>query len=318
LLKYPRNKRYSRNNTARSRSSANALEGKTVGIVTLGMHRSLLSLPAVATAINGAEAELAGSGARVMLAHVPDLQEEPRGLLGSDLAGVVLAGSSQGDRIGSCESRWLAGLRRLPSVWLLARPAGCWGMAVGSNDYLTGQRAAEHLVARGHRRPAFLNPKPEHVVFQRREDGFVARAKRLGVEVQSFAEAPPGGWPLPDCPALGTDAVDALVQRMLSESPRPTAVFPAADSVAVAVYRALASRGLTVGKDVSVISANHDQSLTAGLYPHLTTFDIHAEQIGRMAVMQLSRRLSLGEELFETELLLEPTLIERESVLQRT
>lgn len=297
-----------------SLGSDRILESKTIALVSLGMDRSLLSLPAVSLAINGAEAELSRCGARVMLSHVPDLTNCPQLLREKGLAGIVVAGSSQGTVVGSHRSELLQRLRQLPTVWILGRPEGCWGDAVGSNDFLAGQMAADYLFARGHRRLAYLNPKPDHLVFIRRGAGFVSRAGSLGAEVVMIAKAPAGGWTLPDRPALTTDAVVPLVHDLLAMSPRPTAVFAAADSVAAAAYRALAMLGLQVGTDLSLLSANNDESLTAGLYPHLTTIDIHAEQIGRMAVAQLARRVADPDFPVASELLLQPTFVERDSV----
>lgn len=295
-------------------ASERALENQTIAIVSLGMDRSLLSLPAVSLAINGAEAELSQRGARVMLSHFPDLTTKKHLLKTEDLAGIIVAGSSQGTVIGSSQSELLTRLRQLPTVWLLARPEGCWGDAVGSNDFLAGQMAADYLIERGHRRLAYINPKPDHAVFIRRGAGFVSRANSLGVEVAMLARAPAGGWSLPDRPALTTDAVEQLVHDLLESSPRPTAVFAAADSVGAAVYRSFSAKGIRVGTEFSLLSANNDETLTAGLYPRLTTFDIHAEQIGRMAVAQLARRLADPDFPVPSELLLEPTLIERNSV----
>lgn len=292
------------------------LADKTIAIVSLGMDRSLLSLPAVSLSINGAEAALSQCGARVLLSHVPDLTNSHQLMRTDNLAGIIVAGSSQGTLISNCQSELLTRLRTLPTVWLLGCPEGCWGDAVGSNDFATGQRAADYLIDRGHRRLAYLNPKPDHFVFIRRGAGFFSRAHARGAEVHLVSRAPACGWSLPDRPALTTDAVELLVHDFLAMSPRPTAVFAAADSVAAAVYRSLAAQGVRVGAEVSVISANNDESLTAGLYPRLTTFDIHAEQIGRMAVAQLAQRLAAPESSISSELLLAPTLIERDSVTQ--
>ena len=297
-----------------SRDSDRVLENRTIAIVSLGMERSLLSLPAVSLAINGAEAELSQRGARVLLSHVPDLATSPQLLRTKDLAGIIVAGSSQGTVISAAKSELLNRLRQVPTVWLLGRPEGCWGDAVGSNDFLSGQMAADYLVAHGHRHLAFLNPKPDHLVFIRRGAGFRARAEALGAEVIMISQAPAGGWGLPDRAALTTDAVEPLVHKLLEMSPRPTAALAAADSVAAAVYRAFAENGIRVGADISLVSANNDEPLSAGLYPRLTTFDIHAEQIGRMAVMQLARRLVDPNFPVSSELLLVPTLVERDSV----
>lgn len=290
------------------------LEGRSIAIVSLGLDRSLLSLPAVSSAINGAEGELSRQGARVLLSHVPDLTTSPQLLKDKNLEGIVVAGCSQGRLIGGHESPLLSRLRQLPTVWLLARPEGCWGDAVGSNDFQTGQMAADYLIERGHRRLAFLNPKPEHAVFLRREAGFLSRGRALGADVALLSQSPSVGWSLPDRPALTTDAIDYLVKQLLELSPRPTAVFAAADSIACGLYRALASRGLRVGEDLSVLAANNDQSLTASLHPTLTTFEIHADEIGRLAVQRLADSLEKPSHAHASELLISSTLVEGCSV----
>lgn len=311
-LKYPG--RHPLVNGKRSLKPNGVLAGKSIALVSLGMHHSLLSLPAVAVTVNSAVAELSAQGANVTLAHIPDLEHAPYSFAANKLDGIIVSGSSQGDVIGTSQSKVVQQLRKLPSVWLLVRPMACWGDSVGSNDYLTGQLAAQHLIERGHRQLAFVNPKPDHIGFMRRHDGFLNDARRQGVHVHSFCDAPESGWPMPVQPALTTDAVEFLVDRLLAHTPRPTAIFAAADSIAAALYRAFTQRGIVVGEDFSVISANDDRALTAGLYPRLTTFDIHAEQIGRVAVSQLAQRLSYIEPIVESEILLEPTLVERDSV----
>jgi DNA-binding LacI/PurR family transcriptional regulator len=278
------------------------------------MDRTLVGLPVIAAALNGAEAELAKAGAHVQLAHVPDLDFPPQALFAERLDGVILTGAMQGDTIHARESRLLDKLRACPTVWVVGKPKGCWGDAVIANDYQVGEFAAEYLADRGHRRAAFVNPKPDHLLFMRREDGFYAGARRRGLDAASFCEAPPGGWTLPLRPPLEVETVQTLVDRVLDSDPRPTAIFAAADSVATLVYRALAVRELRVGRDMSVISGNNDHALIAGLHPHLTTFDIHAEEIGRLAVRHLAARMSDATIRPDCELMLDAALVPGESV----
>jgi LacI family transcriptional regulator len=221
----------------------------------------------------------------------------------------------QGRHVAVTDSPLVHQLRKLPTVWCLGRPAGCWGDVVLSNDHQTGALAAEYLVARGHGQLAFINPKPDHLLFMRREDGFIGAARRMGATVQSFCESPPQGWQLPIKPPLEVEMVQSLVDRALDARPRPTALFAAADSVAALVYRALAVRGLSPGRDIGVLSANNDRSLIAGLHPALTTFDIHASKIGRFAVRQLAARLADPEAEPCIEMMIEPTLVEGNSVV---
>ncbi len=295
--------------------SGSTLRDADIAIFCLGMGNSLTALPAVSSAIGGAETALSQEGARTIYASVPELSDPPPGLLSRMPDGVILAGAMQGNAIGTIQSRFLEQLRSLPTVWLLGRPAQGWGDVVGSNDYELGARAAETLLAQGHRRLAFINPKPDHLLFQRREDGFRAAARRGRAEsVLSVSESPKEGWQLPLEAPGGVDAVQFLVDQVIAADPRPTGLFAAADSVATLVYRALAMRGLSVGKDFSLVSGNNDTSLIAGLHPSLTTCDIDAFAIGQHAVRQLAMRLRHGPDLPETEILLHPQMVEGESV----
>jgi LacI family transcriptional regulator len=278
------------------------------------MDRSLVALPIIAAAIGGAEEALSEAGASVRLAHVPDPEDPPAGLLRQGLDGVILTGAMQGGLIGKARGSLIERLRGLPTVWLLGRPEGCWGDAVASNDYQTGTLAAEYLVGHGHRLLSFINPKPDHLLFRRREDGFVAAARRLGAEVRSFCESPASGWAVPLSAPRGVEMVQDLVDRLIATRPRPTAIFAAADSVAALVYRALAVRDIDVGGGISVISGNNDAPLIAGLHPRLTTFDVHAHDLGRLAIRQLAARMRGPGDLPDGELMVAPTLVEAESV----
>jgi LacI family transcriptional regulator len=306
--------------TAIYESSIHGLAGKRLAVVSLGMDRSLLSLPAVADAISGTEEAVSSCGAHLQLLNVPDLNQTLNPHVNLELDGVFLVGAMQGRHVADSSSAFIRKLINLPRVWLLGRPEGCSGDSVGANDVLLGSMAANFLADHGHRQVAFVGPKPDHVLMMRREDGFCTQGFRRGLTIQRFVEAPADGWSLPLKPPLTTESVQTLIDRLLSTKPRPTALFAATDSVAAMCYRALAVRGMRAGDDISVISGNNDQSLIQCLYPHLTTFDIHARQLGRLAVEQLRRRICLSNQLPETELTIAPTLVAGESVacLERT
>jgi DNA-binding LacI/PurR family transcriptional regulator len=91
-------------------------------------------------------------------------------------------------------------------------------------------------------------------------------------------------------------------------------VIVSADSIAVQLYGALRQLGLRAGRDLSVLSFNHEKPLVMGLNPPLTTIDIRAEAIGRRAVEQLSWRIRHKAESIPTKILVEPCLIEAASV----
>jgi DNA-binding LacI/PurR family transcriptional regulator len=73
-------------------------------------------------------------------------------------------------------------------------------------------------------------------------------------------------------------------------------------------------RGLVVGRDLSVISCNNETPLLAGLYPQLTTIDIHANAIGRRTVDQLAWRIAHRDQP-AMDVSLEPSVVAGESVI---
>jgi LacI family transcriptional regulator len=306
---------YQARSIRRRYDGAHGLTRKCIALLALGIDRSLVSVPAVASILHGAETALAEAGAKVLMAHVPDMTVVPAALDLDSIDGAVLHGAFQGNQLDAVSSRLLKRLRQVPSVWLLGRPRGGWGDAVAADDYQVGALAAQHLALHGHRHVAFVNPKPDHLLFMRREDGLLGAARRLGLSVQCFCEAPPNGWKFPLKAPTRVETVQHLVDQLLAAKPRPTAIVAAADSVAALIYRALAVRELRVGRDMSVISGNADHRLIAPLHPQLTTIDIHPFEIGRRAVEQLALRLADPNPWPDGEWMVRPALLEGESVV---
>jgi DNA-binding LacI/PurR family transcriptional regulator len=278
------------------------------------MNRSLAALPCVADAIHGVEAAVNEAGADLLLADLPLADRVPAVLERNRVDGVLVKGALLGDLFGRGNPALFERLRRLPTVWFLGRPdGGDWGDVVQSNDRLVGKLAADHLIARGHRRLAVLNPKPDHVTFRQREASFTWHARRAGASVTALLGRPTDEWELPLRPVDQVELVGGLLDELLRADPRPTAVFVPGDSVTAMVYRALAERGLRAGTDVSVVSCNNEQPLLAGLFPTPTTIDIHSDRVGRRAVDQLAWRLTHAQEV-GTDLGVEPSLVEGQSV----
>ena len=293
-------------------SNGNGLKGATIALLLLGLDRSLAGLPSVAEAIHGIEAGVSEAGANLLLADLPLVDRMPAVLERQRVDGVILKGALQGRWVDEIAPELSSHLRDVPSVWFLGRPDGGWGDVVQSNDLHVGRLAAEHLIAAGHRTLAFLNPKPDQVTFLHRQAGFAIYAESAGATVQKFL-GQAEGWQLPLRSVKEVDAVQGLVDALIASTPRPTAVFVPGDSVAVMVYRALYVRGLTVGRDLSVISCNNETPLLAGLYPQLTTIDIHAQAIGRRTVDQLAWRMAHRNQP-AMDLALDPVVVPGESV----
>lgn len=289
------------------------MDGKRIAIVLLGMDRSLSSLPVVAAALHGVEAALAEGGATVSLIDLPRLDHMPTVLKQDMLDGLILKGPLQGNLIEAADPMLVKRLSALPSVWCLRRPDGCWGDSVAPNDMVAGKLAAEHLVARGHKRLAFLNPRSDHATFRLRGMSFAWHAEASGAKVKQFL-AKDEDRSFPRQSLHSVESVQSLLDAVLAESPRPTAIFAPCDSVALLIYRALMMRNVRVGEEISLISCNCEPALTAGLYPTLTTMDVHADVIGRTAVEQLALAFSRPKPRSPVEITIEPTLVAGGSV----
>ena len=152
----------------------------------------------------------------------------------------------------------------------------------------------------GHRRVVVVNPKADHAAFAARTGAFRrAMEEHAGTVVDDLS--PPGrrvSFPLQ--PVIDVTHVQPLVARIAAglrgrhalAHERPTAIFCPADSIAAMVYRALATVGLVPGRDISLVSCNHERALVAGLWPALATVEVHPQRVGRLAVEQLSRRIT--------------------------
>jgi LacI family transcriptional regulator len=143
-----------------------------------------------------------------------------------------------------------------------------------------GRLAARVLAEAGHRRDIVLLGEPAPHVFAGRERvaGIIAelRTRRLGLTAQVW------------CRWQSVDAYEALLVHLDEASP-PRALICMNDRVALGAYQALASRGLRIPDDVSVISFD-DSELASWLVPSLTTLALPHYAMGARAVELLAEQ----------------------------
>lgn len=296
------------------------LSGRTIGLLTLGMDRSLSKLPVVTAAIDGIREALGEGGATLQWFDAPDPSAEPAWSRRVKCDGWLIKGAMQGNAWKSAHPALRERIEGRPCVWFHGRPPGAPGWSAGVDDWEVGAVAAAHLHERGHRTVGFLSPKSNHLLLKRRQQGFVATCEELGLTCRVVARNRQA-WSFPLERPKSLAAVDSLFGEFFDgrNNDRPTAIFVPADSIAVLLYRALAERGLRVPEDIGVISANREEALIAGLFPSLTTIDIHAEQVGREAVAALARLFEDERDDRQSttrEIRLAPTLFPGESVRQ--
>ncbi len=111
-----------------------------------------------------------------------------------------------------------------------------------------GELAAEHLLARGHRRIGFVGDHPTNpygfTSSEDRRDGYRGALARAGVAVAGELER---------FGAHGRDEAEALAVELLGLPDPPSAIFAASDLQAIGVLKAAERLGLRVPQDLAVV-----------------------------------------------------------------
>jgi LacI family transcriptional regulator len=160
----------------------------------------------------------------------------------------------------------------------------------------------QHLIDLGHRRLACIAPPRDLMFSVYRCAGLKATLERNGLSIE------PSLCAYSDLTQRGGFAV---MNELLDQSPRPTAVIACNDLMALGAISAAQKRGLVVGRDIAITGFD-DIPLAEHSHPPLTTVRQPIYDIGRQ-ICDMLIRLVRGEELTERHVLLEPELIIRES-----
>lgn len=158
-------------------------------------------------------------------------------------------------------------------------PTGCAWYDVRGEDAM--RDAVRHLADLGHRRIGFINGKTIYTYATLRLQGFLAGMDDSGLIVD------------PDLMrdnAVTRSEGQVAAGSFLDHAEPPTAIVCAVDNAALGAYGALAERGLTVAKDVSIIAydGTHD---AANAQPPLTTFAVDSRLAGERLSSLLIRRV---------------------------
>ncbi|WP_277790884.1 LacI family DNA-binding transcriptional regulator [Dyella jiangningensis] len=153
-------------------------------------------------------------------------------------------------------------------------------------DNVAGARAAvDYLVTLGHRDIAFIAGPPTSPICIDREQGY-----RLALET---ARLPCN----PALTALGDFSIEAgerAIELLLAQGQSFSAVFCSNDEMAIGAMRALASHGLRVPHDVSVVGFD-DIRFSRYMTPSLTTVAQPKNALGREAMSMLIELLNDAE-----------------------
>jgi LacI family transcriptional regulator len=167
------------------------------------------------------------------------------------------------------------------NVVLVDEPSERWP-GVASDALDAGRQAAEHLLALGHRRLAFIGPAVDVHAYRMRERGFVQRLREAGLRLPSaMLRRAPGT----------VRGGDEAMRALLAERSRPTAVFCANDLIALGALKRCAAARARVPEDISLVGCD-DIEMARLVTPELTTVSIPARELGARAARLLVRQLA--------------------------
>lgn len=278
---------------------ARSLKGKETKLI--GVTVTEITNPFYPLMLKGVEDVALSFGYNVILSTTADDQEQEYTLLESMLDqgvdGVILA------TIDTVHSKALQLLLKenVPTVLINRSPKDFNGMKVCIDSYKVGELATEHLIELGHEKIAFFGGQRQNSI--ERERAFLDRMKLNHLSV-------PQDW-LIDC-GYEPEKTYQLTMELLNQEEIPTAIFAASDLIAFSVARAVMDKGYEIPRDISVIGADNIP-FTADFRVPLTTIDVQTYEIGKIGCELLLKTLT-GKDLNETDrVVLEPTLIHRNS-----
>jgi LacI family repressor for deo operon, udp, cdd, tsx, nupC, and nupG len=168
-----------------------------------------------------------------------------------------------------------AGPHRPPVVNVLSCDPAAGIPSVHIDNYRAAYQAMDYLYSLGHRDIAFVSSSHESTIVRDRFQGALARARESG---HRSLRAEYG--------ELSFEGGRLAAEQLLTESPRPTAIFCTKDEMAIGVMDAARLRGLQVPRDLSVIGFD-DVPLAQHTTPTLTTVAQPMCDLGQAAVKLL-------------------------------
>ena len=233
-----------------------------------------ISDPFFAEVIDAVEREMSRHGRSVLVTSTrrdPGWERDVIGrMLQRRIAGLLLCPTGE-------DHAWLEP-GRVPVV-LVDRPApGLAADLVEIDDYRAAFGAAQHLIAHGHRRIAYLGDTPAIPTSAARLRGYRDAVARSGAEADERLV----NW---NC-ATSQDAA-AAVTALLSIAPPPTAILSATTRASLGVVPALHAAGRT---DLALVAFG-DFPMADALRPAVTVVDHPGPEIGRVAAARLLARL---------------------------
>ena len=184
---------------------------------------------------------------------------------------------------------------------------------VSFDFYKGGQLAIEYLIEQGHKKIAFLVGEIERRSRRLIYSAYEETMQDHGMDLKKT-------WVI-DAPIQINDnhfepeylTGRQLTKLLLAQEELPTAIFVINDMTALGCLHELRERGLRIPEDMSIVGFDNI-SVADIITPGLTTINQPAYETGELATNMLLKRIT-GKDVSDNQIILEPSLIIRDSVL---
>ena len=161
----------------------------------------------------------------------------------------------------------------------------------------------QHLIDQGYQRIGFVGLPKELICADHRCQGYQSALERNGLALDPRLGI--------QCEDLTQEAGYEAMQGLLGLEEPPDAACICSDEMAIGAMRAVQDAGLAVGRDFGIVGFD-DVPMAAQVQPPLTSIRQPMYEGGTRLCRMLIKRVQ-GEDLAERHVILEPTLVVRES-----
>lgn len=176
---------------------------------------------------------------------------------------------------------------------------------IDNDNLLAGQEATEYLCNLGHKKIAYLGSESSLMFSADRKAGYQLALLKNGLTVDPKY-----------CIEVEEVSMDNYepIRELLCQEDRPTGIVVSDDILAVSLEKVCIQFGLSIPKDLSIISFN--DSLFARLTsPQLTSINVNSFQLGIEAASQIINHTE-NPNLLATKIIVPHSLVERDSCRQ--
>ncbi len=222
-------------------------------------------------------------------------------LLDHSVAGIIFVSGLHADTQASKDRYHRLRDRGIPMVMINGYAEGIDAPFISNDDFNSMDLSVRHLVSLGHRKIGLATGQDRFVPVRRKREGFAQSLKAHLDQGDAAGHVAISLFTVEGGRAAAGELIDS----------GHTAIICGSDLMALGATRAVRSRGLIVGRDISIVGYD-DSPLIAFTDPPLTTVRQPVTAMGSAAVSALLSQIA-GEPAPRSELLFYPELIVRES-----